>query len=111
MRQQKEVLEEYGYIKPIIKGWYYISNPSDTPNDTTAWYMNFWQFLSLYFKDKHKKNYVLCVNESLIFHSKKTVIPTNLSVALKEGGNQILDLPFEIKVTYFKTQILKKQRL
>ena len=107
-RQQKEVLEEYGYIKPIIKGWYYISNPSDAPNDTTSWYMNFWQFLSLYLKDKHKKNYVLGVNESLILHSKKTVIPTNLSVALKEGGNQILDLPFGIKVTLFQDPNFKK---
>ena len=111
VRQQKEVLEEYGYIKPIIKGWYYISNPSDTPNDTTAWYMNFWQFLSLYLKDKHKKNYVLGVNESLILHSKKTVIPTNLSVALKEGGNQILDLPFGIKVTLFQDPNFKKAEI
>lgn len=107
-RQQKEVLEEYGYIKPIIKGWYYISNPSDMPNDTTSWYMNFWQFLSLYLKDKHKKNYVLGVNESLILHAKKTVIPTNLSVALKEGGSQILDLPFGIKVTVFQDPNFKK---
>lgn len=107
-RQQKEVLEEYGYIKPIIKGWYYISNPSDMPNDTTSWYMNFWQFLSLYLKDKHKKNYVLGVNESLLLHSKKTVIPTNLSVSLKEGGSQILDLPFGIKVTVFQDPNFKK---
>lgn len=107
-RQQKEVLEEYGYIKPIIKGWYYISNPSDTPNDTTSWYMSFWQFLAMYLKDKHKKNYVLGVNESLILHSKKTVIPTNLSVAIKEGGSQILDLPFGIKVTVFQDPNFKK---
>ncbi|MEG1547084.1 MAG: cell filamentation protein Fic, partial [Bacteroides sp.] len=32
------------FLKPIIKGWYVVTDPRTLPGDSTAWYASFWSF-------------------------------------------------------------------
>ena len=34
------------FLKPIIKGWYVVTDPRATPGDSTAWYASFWSLLA-----------------------------------------------------------------
>ena len=42
---QRAVLLDTGFLKPVMKGWYICSSPSDNDGDTTAWYASFWAFV------------------------------------------------------------------
>ena len=34
------------FLKPIIKGWYVVTDPRAMPGDSTAWYASFWNFIT-----------------------------------------------------------------
>ena len=46
--EQRAVLVDTGFLRPVMKGWYICSSPSDNDGDTTAWYASFWAFVSGY---------------------------------------------------------------
>ncbi len=37
-------LVDNNFLKPIIKGWYVVTDPRAMPGDSTAWYASFWNF-------------------------------------------------------------------
>jgi hypothetical protein len=45
---QRSLLLETGFLQLVMKGWYICSNPSDQDGGSTAWYANYWAFMSEY---------------------------------------------------------------
>ena len=43
-----KALRKAGYLQPIMKGWYHLSDPSSRPGDTTPWTMSYWSFVQKY---------------------------------------------------------------
>ncbi len=91
---QRVILVEEGFLRPVMKGWYLCSNPRDHEGDSTAWYANFWSFLSGYLTRRFKKRYCLNADASLILHTRSTRIPRQVTVITTEGGTSVLDLPY-----------------
>jgi len=91
---QRVILVEEGFLRPVIKGWYLCANPRDYEGDSTAWYANFWSFLSGYLTRRFKKRYCLNADASLILHTRSTRIPRQVTVITTEGGTSLLDLPY-----------------
>ncbi len=52
---ERTLLLETGFIRLVMKGWYICSNPSDHDGDSTAWYANYWAFMSGYLAKRFGK--------------------------------------------------------
>ncbi|NBK98190.1 MAG: cell filamentation protein Fic [Erysipelotrichia bacterium] len=99
----RRILSSQGFIEPIIKGWYFISNPEKNlqQGNTTLWYSNFWLFISKYLKNRFGEDYIINPDDSLLLHTGSTIIPQQLIVASKANGNMNLTLPTNIKVIIY----------
>jgi fido (protein-threonine AMPylation protein) len=105
---QRIILVEEGFLRPVMKGWYFCANPRDHERDSTAWYANFWSFLSGYLAKRFKKRYCLNADASLILHTRSTRIPRQVTVISRESGTSLLDLPYGNSVLIYPD---KKNRL
>ena len=41
----RRLLQDSGYLREILKGWYFVSNPAASSGDTTLFFANFWEYL------------------------------------------------------------------
>lgn len=98
---ERKVLVEREFLKIIMKGWYYISNPAENDKDTTMWYSNFWTFLQLYCKSRFGNEYILNAEQSLFIHTNDTIIPKQVSVAVRKNIAQIVSLPFGNSILFY----------
>jgi hypothetical protein len=67
---QRTLLLEIGFIRSVMKGWYISSNPSDHYGDSTAWYANYWAFMSGYLAKRFSKSNGITEG----FHTKMEMI-------------------------------------
>ena len=99
--EQRDLLVETGFLKPVLRGWFICGNPKDLPGDTTAWYASYWSFLSGYLTKRLGKRYCLNPEASLLLHTGNTTVPRQVTVVTKQGGTQIVKLPFETSVLLY----------
>ncbi len=97
-----QILKKTGYLKPIIRGWYYQSRPNDLEGDSTPWYASYWEFVSKYLNLRFKDNYILNPESSLLLHTGHTLIPNQLVVVTKEGSINTVKLSFENKIFIYQ---------
>ena len=90
---ERRLLTGAGFLRPVIKGWYVCANPADAMGDSTVWFASFWSFLSGYLAKRFGKRYCLNPEASLLLHTGNTVVPPQIVVATKLGGNSVLTLP------------------
>ena len=88
-----KVLKETGYLQPIMKGWYCLSDPGSRPGDTTPWTMSFWSFVQRYCEDRFGEQWVLSPEMSLGLHAGISVPPIQIMVHAIKGGNNATALP------------------
>ena len=93
-RLHRERLVASGFLEEIIKGWYVITRPDDQPGDSTAWYVGFHEFISLYCTGRFGNEWYLSPESSLLQHVGATAIQPQVIVHAREGKNNKLDLPF-----------------
>ena len=79
-------LKKAGYIKPIIRGWYYQSHPLDMDGDSTSWYAGYWEFISKYLDDRFGNDYTLNPENSLLLHTKHSTIPKQIVAITQKGA-------------------------
>lgn len=91
---QRIVLVEMGFLRPVMKGWYICSSPSDNDADSTAWYASFWAFVSGYLGKRFGKRYCLNPEASLLLHTGNTTVPKQVTCVTVDGGTAKMDLPF-----------------
>lgn len=59
------LLKKQGYVQPIMKGWYHLSDPASRPGDTTPWTMAYWSFIRRYCDERFGEDWVLSPEASL----------------------------------------------
>lgn len=91
---QRAVLVDTGFLRPVIKGWYICSSPSDGEGDSTAWYASFWAFLSGYLGKRFGTRYCLNPEASLLLHTGNTTVPRQVTCVTVGSSTSKVDLPF-----------------
>jgi hypothetical protein len=64
-RADRELLQRHRYLVDIVKGWYFLSTPTTAAGESTAWYANYWNFLSVYLGSRFGEAYCLSAASSL----------------------------------------------
>jgi hypothetical protein len=93
--EQRAVLVSTGFLRPVMKGWYISSSPSDGQGDSTAWYASFWAFVSGYLSKRFGKRYCLNPEASLLLHTGNTTVPRQVTCVTVDSGTSKVDLPFD----------------
>lgn len=99
--EQRILLVETGFLKPVMKGWYICSSPSDNDADTTAWYASFWAFVSGYLGKRFGKRYCLNPETSLMLHTGNTTVPRQVTCVTIDSGTAKVDLPFDTSLLVY----------
>jgi hypothetical protein len=92
---QRALLVDTGFLRPIVKGWYICSNPADGEGESTAWYASFWAFISGYMSKRFGKRYCLNPEASLLLHTGNTTVPRQVTVVAMDGGSTVVKMPFD----------------
>ncbi len=98
---QRALLQEAGFLRPVMKGWYFCSNPGDKEGDNTVWYASFWAFTSGYLAKRFGKRYCLNPEASLLLHTGNTTIPRQVTAATKDSGTSVVRLPFDTSLLVY----------
>ncbi len=98
---QRLVLIDMGFLRPVMKGWYICSSPSDNDGDTTAWYASFWAFVSGYLGKRFGKRYCLNPEASLMLHTVNTTVPRQVTCVTVDSGTSKVDLPFDTSLLVY----------
>jgi hypothetical protein len=95
------LLLESGYLREILKGWYFVSDPTAEAGDTTPFFANFWEYLARYLGERFAAGYCLTAEHSLLRHAQHTVIPKTVNVVLQANQSQVQALAFGHTVAMF----------
>ena len=101
-RTDRELLQRRGYLVDIIKGWYFLAKPATAAGESTAWYANYWNFLSVYLESRFGEAYCLSAANSLDIHLGVSTIPHQVIVMCGRGGKSVLDLPHATSVLTYE---------
>ncbi len=99
--EQRTLLVDTGFLRPVMKGWYICGRPSDQQGDTTAWYASFWAFMSGYLGKRFGKRYCLNPEASLMLHTGNTTVPRQVTCVTMESGTSKVDLPFDTSLLVY----------
>lgn len=80
------------FLKPIIKGWYVVTDPRTLPGDSTAWYASFWSFIARYANERFGNDWCLSAEQSLAIYSGSTTIPPQALIRSPKGNNNSVQL-------------------
>jgi hypothetical protein len=92
-RTDRERLVANGFLKEVIKGWYFPSRPDEAPGDSTPWYASFWDFCAAYLSERFGKDWCLSPEQSLSLQGGNKRVPVQLTVRTPKGGNKPTALP------------------
>ncbi len=95
------LLLKSGYLREILKGWYFVSDPTAEQGDTTPFFANFWEYLARYLGERFDTGYCLTAEHSLLRHAQYTVIPKTVNVVLQSNQSQVQELAFGHTIAMF----------
>ncbi len=78
----RRLLQGRGYLRKILKGCYFVSDPTAAAGDTNPFYVNFWKYLARYLEERFGTGYVLTPEHLLLCHARSTVIPKSVNVTV-----------------------------
>lgn len=87
----KRLVDNY-FLKPIIKGWYVVTDPRVMPGDSTAWYALFWNFITRYANERYGNEWCLSAEQSLAIYSRSTIVPNQVLIRAPKGNNYVVRL-------------------
>ena len=88
------LLLEKGFLREILKGWYFVSDPAADAGDTTPFFANFWEYLGKYLSERFDTGYCLTAEQSLLRHAQHNVVPRQVNVMLALEQSQIQPLAY-----------------
>ena len=94
-------LQSKGFLREILRGWYFVSDPNAGEGDTTPFYANFWDYLARYLNERFGAAYCLSAEHSLLRHVQYNVIPATVNVWLAVQQSQVQQLAFGHSVNMF----------
>lgn len=80
------------FLKPIIKGWYVVTDPRAMPGDSTAWYASFWNFIARYANERYGDEWCLSAEQSLSIYTGATTIPNQVLIRAPKGNDYMVPL-------------------
>lgn len=80
------------FLKPIIKGWYVVTDPRTLSGDSTAWYASFWKFIVRYATERYGNKWCLSAEQSLAIYSGSTTVPLQVLIRAPKGNNNAIEL-------------------
>lgn len=116
-RHDRERLLKSGWLQQIITGWYLLASPQTIQGESTSWFASFWVFIQQYLHERFAEDYCLSAESSLDIHTANNVIPQQVVVITKTGGNYTLSLPHHTSIVIyqdskkFPTSIQTKNKL
>lgn len=99
--EQRAVLVDMGFLRPVMKGWYICARPGEKDGDTTAWYASFWAFVSGYLGKRFGKRYCLNPEASLLLHTGNPTVPQQVTCVTVDSGTSTVDLPFNTSLLVY----------
>lgn len=87
-------LLEKGFLREILKGWYFVSDPAVEPGDSTPFFANFWEYLGKYLSERFDTGYCLTAEQSLLRHAQHNVVPRQVNVLLAMEQSQVQPLAY-----------------
>ena len=91
-RTHRDRLVSRGFLKEILKGWYYSTSPDEVDGDSTSWFTSYWHFISVYSKERFGKQWTLSPEQSLIIHSGNYSVPVQILIRSPKAGNNRIAL-------------------
>lgn len=104
-RTHRERLFKNGFLKEVAKGWYLITDPTESAGDSTSWYTSFWHFCSRYLNNKFGNDYCLSPEQSLFFHVGDFTVPEQLLVRAPMAPNKVIDLIHGTSIFEIKSEL------
>lgn len=101
-RGDRELLKRRGYLKEVLKGWYWLTRPLEKEGESTAWYGAFWDFLSVYLDERFGNDYCLSAGSSIDLHTGANVIPRQVIAITARGGKMQLQLPHNTAILVYQ---------
>jgi hypothetical protein len=101
-RADRELLRRAGYLKDIVKGWYFLVRPGIDTGESTAWYASFWNFLETYLTERFGDDYCLNAMASLELQVGTTTVPRQVVAVTAHSGKTLLNLPHETSVLVYE---------
>ena len=95
------LLLERGYLREILKGWYFVSDPLAELGDTTPFFANYWEYLASYLTERFGNDYCLTAEHSLLRQAHHNVVPKQVNVMLAVNQSQIQELAFGHSVALY----------
>lgn len=91
-QSEREILQKNGFLQEIIKGWYFVSDPTASLGDTTPFFANYWEYVSRYLQERFGDQYCLSPEHSLLMHAENNVIPKQVNILTSQNATQKVDL-------------------
>ncbi len=104
-RIHRERLLQNGFVKEVIKGWLIGSGSNARDGDSTPWYSSFWEFCARYCNERFGDEWHLSPELSLLLHTEKTVIPSQVIIHSPAGTNHKIVLLFGTSLYDLKQQM------
>ena len=92
-RTHRERLLKSGFLREVVKGWYFPTRPDEIPGESSAWYKSFWAFCADYLNERFGKDWCLGPEQSLTLFTGDWSVPKQVQVRSPKGGNKPLSLP------------------
>jgi fido (protein-threonine AMPylation protein) len=108
-RSHKDRLVSKGFLREVMKGWYISSRSDEVEGDSTSWYVSYWDFISVYLKERFENDWCLSPEQSLNIHSGNKAIPKQLLVRSPKAGNNKVSLLFNTSLFDLTSSIPPKK--
>jgi fido (protein-threonine AMPylation protein) len=93
-RIHRERLLKQGFLREVMKGWLIASSPGARPEDSTPWLASFWKFCARYCNERFGDGWQLSPEQSLLLHTERTAVPTQIIIYSPKGTNNLIHLLF-----------------
>lgn len=87
-RTHRERLLANGFIREVMKGWYFRTRPDEPDGESTSWYTHFWAFSAAYLSERFGTDWCLSPEQSISLHTGDWTVPKQLLVRSPRGGNK-----------------------
>lgn len=97
-RVHRERLMNNGFLQQAAKGWLFVSNPAETPDDPTGWYGCFWEFCARRCEHRFGDAWHISAEGSILRHAGIEAIPQQVIVCSPTAANKSIALPHDTSI-------------
>ena len=108
-RTHRERLQQNGFIREVMKGWYVPARPDETPGDSTAWYASYWRFCADYLNDRFGDDWCMSAEQSIAIKTGNWNVPGQLIIRSSKGGNKPTNLLFDTSILDLRLEVPKPE--